>query len=47
MGSDYSKFAESFRGVKDDISNAVIFYKWWMIKNNLWDNTIKLKTTWE
>jgi hypothetical protein len=47
MGSDYSKFAESFRGVKDDISNAVIFYKWWMIKNNLWDNTIKLKTIWE
>jgi len=47
MGSDYALFAESFRGVKDDISNAVIFYKWWMIKNNLWDNTIKLKTIWE
>jgi hypothetical protein len=47
MGSDYSKFASSFRGVDADISNAVIFYKWWMIKNNLWDNTIKLKTIWE
>jgi hypothetical protein len=47
MGSDYSKFAESFRGVKDDISNSVIFYKWWMIKNELWDNTIKLNTQWE
>ena len=43
----YSKFALNFRGVEDDISNSVIFYKYWMIKNNLWDNTIKLKTTWE
>ena len=47
MESDYGKFAESFRGVKDDISNSVIFYKWWMIKKDLWDNTIKLKTIWE
>lgn len=47
LGSEYAKFAKGFRGVEDDLSNAVIFYKWWMIKNNLWDNTIKLKTEWE
>jgi hypothetical protein len=30
-----------------DLSNSIAFYKYWMIKNGLWDNKILLNTTWE
>jgi hypothetical protein len=47
LNSDYHKFAQSISGIYGDISNAVIFYKWWMIHNGMWENNIALPTEWE
>jgi hypothetical protein len=47
LNSDYHKFAQSISGIYGDISNAVIFYKWWMINNGMWENNIALPTEWE
>jgi hypothetical protein len=47
LDSEYHKFAQSISGMRGDISNAVVFYKWWMINNGMWDNNIALPTEWE
>ena len=47
IGSEYHQYASSIEGNEGDLSNAVIFYKWWMERNGMWKNNIKLKTTWE
>jgi hypothetical protein len=47
LNSKYHKFAESISGISGDISNAVVFYKWWMMQNGMWDNNIALPTEWE
>lgn len=47
IGSEYHKFAISIENNPGDLSNAIAFYKYWMIKNNLWDNRIALDTVWE
>lgn len=46
IGSDFHKFAIQIENNKGDLSNAVAFYKWWMIQNGLWENRITLETTW-
>jgi hypothetical protein len=47
IGSDFHKFAISIENNEGDLSNSIAFYKWWMIKNGLWENRITLDTTWE
>ena len=47
IDSEFHKFATDIEGNKGDLSNAIAFYKWWMIKTDLWDNKINLDTTWE
>ena len=47
IDSDFHKFATQIGGNQGDISNAIAFYKWWMIQNGLWDNRINLDTIWE
>jgi hypothetical protein len=47
IDSKYQKFAESISGHRGDMSNAVVFYKFWMIENGMWDNNIALPTEWE
>jgi len=47
IGSEYHKFATSIENNTGDLSNAIAFYKYWMIKNNLWENKINLDTEWE
>ena len=47
IDSDFHKFATQIEGNQGDISNAIAFYKWWMIQNGLWDNRINLDTIWE
>ena len=47
IGSEYHKFAISIENNPGDLSNAIAFYKYWMIKNNLWENRINLDTVWE
>lgn len=47
IGSEYHKFATSIENNPGDLSNAIAFYKYWMIKNNLWENRINLDTEWE
>jgi len=45
--SDFQRFATAIEGNEGDLSNAIAFYKWWMIKNGLWENRINLDTIWE
>jgi hypothetical protein len=47
VGSKFHQFATSIEGNSGDLSNAIAFYKWWMIENGLWDNKINLETQWE
>lgn len=43
----FSKFATQVEGNPGDISNAVVFYKYWMIQNGLWRCRQPLPTFWE
>ena len=47
IDSEFHKFATEIEGNRGDLSNAIAFYKWWMIKTDLWDNKINLDTIWE
>ena len=47
IDSEFHKFATEIEGNRGDLSNAIAFYKWWMIKTELWDNKINLDTIWE
>ena len=47
VGSQFHQFAYQIENNPNDLSNAIAFYKWWMIKNGLWDKRIKLDTIWE
>jgi|APGre2960657373_1045057.scaffolds.fasta_scaffold00465_3 hypothetical protein len=47
IDSEFHKFATDIEGNKGDLSNSIAFYKWWMLKNDLWNNKINLDTIWE
>jgi len=47
IDSEFHQFATEIEGNKGDLSNSIAFYKWWMIKNDLWNNRINLDTIWE
>ena len=47
LGSEFHTFATQIEGNSDDLSNSIAFYKWWMIKNGLWNKRINLETVWE
>jgi len=47
IDSEFHNFATQLEGNRGDLSNSIAFYKWWMIKNDLWDNKINLDTIWE
>ena len=47
LGSEFHQFATSIEDNQNDLSNAIAFYKWWMVGNGLWDKKIKLDTIWE
>jgi hypothetical protein len=47
LNSDFHKFAFNIENNMGDLSNSIAFYKWWMVKNGLWDKRINLNTTWE
>jgi hypothetical protein len=47
LNSDFHKFAFNIENNMGDLSNSIAFYKWWMVKNGLWDKRINLDTTWE
>jgi hypothetical protein len=47
LDSEFHKFATEIENNRGDLSNAIAFYKWWMIKTDLWDNRINLDTIWE
>ena len=46
-GSNFHKFAKKIENNEGDLSNAIAFYKWWMIQNGMWNKRINLNTTWE
>jgi hypothetical protein len=47
IDSEFHQFATNIEGNRGDISNSIAFYKWWMLKNGLWENKINLDTIWE
>lgn len=47
IDSEFHKFATQIEGNPGDLSNSIAFYKWWMIKNGLWNKRINLETKWE
>ena len=47
IDGDFHQFATSIENNSGDLSNSIAFYKWWMIKNGLWDNKKTLPTYWE
>jgi hypothetical protein len=47
IGSDFHKWATLIEGNPGDLSGAVAYYKWWMIKKGMWNNRINLETHWE
>jgi hypothetical protein len=47
IDSEFHKFATKIENNRGDLSNAVAFYKYWMIQNGLWDKKEVLPTTWE
>jgi len=47
IDSNFHQFAKQIEGNEGDLSNAIAFYKWWMIKTDLWNNRINLNTIWE
>ena len=47
VGSKLHDFAISMEGNPGDLSNAVIFYKFWMMSCGLWENKVALETFWE
>jgi len=46
IDSEYHNFATSIENNRGDLSNSIAFYKYWMVKNGLWDNKIVLDTIW-
>jgi hypothetical protein len=46
LDSDYHKFATAIENNRGDLSNSIAFYKYWMIKNGLWDKKIAIDTIW-
>jgi hypothetical protein len=46
-GSEFHKFATEIEGNGGDLVHAVAFYKWWMLKNNMWETRVNLDTVWE
>lgn len=47
VDSEFHQFAHQIENNPNDLSNAIAFYKWWMIKNGLWNKRINLDTIWE
>lgn len=47
VDSEFHQFAYNIENNPNDLSNAIAFYKWWMVKNGLWDKRINLDTIWE
>lgn len=47
IGSEFHQFATQIEGNLGDLSNSIAFYKWWMMKNGLWNKRINLETIWE
>jgi hypothetical protein len=46
IDSEYHNFATSIENNRGDLSNSIAFYKYWMLKNGLWDKKITLDTIW-
>jgi len=47
LNSEFHKFAIEIENNEGDLSNAIAFYKYWMIKNGLWEKRHLLETIWE
>jgi hypothetical protein len=47
VDSEFHTFSTNVENNPNDLSNAIAFYKWWMLENKLWNKRINLETTWE
>ena len=47
IDSPFHQFAYNIEKNQNDLSNAIAYYKWWMMLNGLWNKRINLETKWE
>lgn len=47
MHGDFYNFAKLIESNPGNLSNAIVYYKYWMIKNKIWDDKITVNTEWE
>lgn len=47
VDGEFHQFAYQIENNPNDLSNAIAFYKWWMLENGLWNKRINLDTIWE
>jgi hypothetical protein len=47
LDSEFHQFAYNIENNPNDLSNAIAFYKWWMVQNGIWNKRINLDTKWE
>jgi hypothetical protein len=47
LDSPFYHYAKTIENNPGNLSNAVAFYKYWMIRNGLWQNKTKINTIWE
>jgi hypothetical protein len=47
INSEFHKFIFNITKNEGNLSNSIGFYKFWMIKNGLWDKRENLNTIWE
>ena len=45
--SDFHNYAKKISNNEGDLSNSVVFYKWWMEMKGLWERKIPLECTYE
>lgn len=47
MSGDFYNFAKLIENNPGNLSNAIVYYKYWMIKNEIWENKKTVNTEWE
>jgi len=47
LRGDYYEFSRVIESNEGNVSNVIAFYKWWMLRNGLWDRRVLLESVWE
>lgn len=47
LHGDFYEFARKIESNEGNVSNVIAFYKWWMMRNGLWEKRVLLESVWE